>query len=114
MPSMTTTSAALPPSGIDLGDGITDPANAAPVDLANGGLEMLRSGACGQWQAKTNALPAVLQIVLDTSGSMGEAPRNNGMRGAATKWVSTVPALTSASNSLSGRFSSSHDLHIGD
>ncbi len=97
----TTTSGALPPGGIDLGGGVADPANAAPVDLANGGLEMLRSGACGQWQAKTNALPAVLQIVLDTSGSMGMAPQNNGMRGAATKWASTVPALTSAINTLS-------------
>ncbi|MDX2052490.1 MAG: vWA domain-containing protein [Polyangiaceae bacterium] len=96
--SATTTSANVPMINVDVG---AAPTTAPPVDLANGGLEMLRSGACGQWQAKTEALPAVLELVVDTSGSMGDGTDNrNDPPPGMSKWDLTAPALNKAIDSL--------------
>ena len=63
---------------------------------ADGGLDALRHMACAGQTARTEPLPAVLMLVVDTSGSMSDqAPGGGG-----SKWTITRDALKSAIDSL--------------
>lgn len=61
--------------------------------LAPGAAEYLRSLACAATSPRTESLPAVLQLVVDVSGSMNQStPTTFGL----TKWVVTRDALEAA------------------
>ena len=64
----------------------------------DGGVEDLRDASCAGWTAEPEELPAVMQLVVDVSGSMNDpAPGDADM---ATKWLITRNALASAVDSL--------------
>ncbi|HEX4339710.1 MAG TPA: vWA domain-containing protein [Polyangiaceae bacterium] len=68
----------------------------APSLTADGGLDALRMSACAADTARTEPLPSVLELVIDTSGSMNDrAPGTN-----QSKWNVTHDALKSALDSL--------------
>jgi hypothetical protein len=62
------------------------------LDITPEQATALRSGACAGWAASTEAQPAILDLVVDVSGSMSaDAPGGGG-----SKWVVTQGALTTA------------------
>ncbi len=64
--------------------------------LADGGLADLRNAACAKDSAATEALPSVIEFVIDTSGSMNDkAPGTN-----QSKWTVTRNALRTAMDAL--------------
>lgn len=83
---------------LNLGDAASDAGDAG----ADGGLDVSPSSACAKSTEATRALPAVLDLVVDTSGSMdwppGWAPMtpNDSKPPGATKWEITRDALAQA------------------
>ena len=72
---------------------------AAPSVSADGGLAALRMAACAADTARTEPLPSVLELVVDTSGSMRDrAPGTN-----QSKWQVTHDALKAALDSLTAQ-----------
>jgi hypothetical protein len=66
---------------------------------ADGGLDALRNSACAADTARTEPLPSVMELVVDTSGSMNDrAPGTN-----QSKWQVTHDALKSAIDSLTAQ-----------
>jgi hypothetical protein len=67
-----------------------------PPSLADGGLDALKNAACAANTARTESAPSVLELVVDTSGSMRDtAPGTN-----QSKWEVTREALRAAINAL--------------
>jgi hypothetical protein len=86
-------------SGSTLGSGNGSGIGASPAVGADGGLEALRNQACAADIARTEPLPSVLELVVDTSGSMNDrAPGTN-----QSKWKVTHDALKSALDSLTAQ-----------
>jgi hypothetical protein len=71
-------------------------AGSTPSLDQDGGLEALRHMACAGQTAKTEPLPAVLMLVVDTSGSMD----NPAPGGGGSKWTVTREALRTAIGAL--------------
>ncbi len=72
---------------------------AGPSLTADGGLDALRKSACADDTARTEPLPSVLELVVDTSGSMNDrAPGTQ-----QSKWQVTHDALKSALDSLTAQ-----------
>lgn len=72
---------------------------AGPSLTADGGLDALRKAACAGDTARTEPLPSVLELVVDTSGSMNDrAPGTQ-----QSKWQVTHDALKSALDSLTAQ-----------
>jgi hypothetical protein len=75
---------------------------------ADGASPLARAEACATGIAETKPLPAVVQMVVDTSGSMAWPPgwepesEDTAPRGVASKWDITKKALTDAVSELSG------------
>jgi hypothetical protein len=95
-------SASLPRGGtLSIGGAITEPSNEG-----GDGSGVSRDDACATSTDQTTALPAVLQLVVDTSGSMdwppGWAPKSpdESKPPGATKWEITRDALRHAIASL--------------
>jgi hypothetical protein len=66
------------------------------VDLTPEQVENIETGACAGWSTEGEALPAVLMLVVDVSGSMeSDAPGSN-----RSKWAITREALSSAIDGL--------------
>ena len=65
---------------------------------ADGGVEALRKASCANNVARTEPLPVVIELVVDTSGSMGQAAPG----GRASKWAVTRDGLKAAMDSLPG------------
>jgi hypothetical protein len=63
---------------------------------ADGGLDALRHSACANDTARTEPSPSVLELVVDTSGSMKDRPNGSNQ----SKWQSTHDALKIALDSL--------------
>jgi hypothetical protein len=83
-------------SGNGSGNG-GDGGNGASGSLPDGGVDALRDASCAGWNAEPENLPAVIQLVVDVSGSMNrEAPGGNGD----TKWEVTREALRVAMEDL--------------
>ncbi|HEY2404606.1 MAG TPA: vWA domain-containing protein [Polyangiaceae bacterium] len=82
------------------GIGITGMHDGGTVPVTGDQLTMILSSACVSNHQQGTAVPSVLELVVDTSGSMGEAPMGS-PRGTPTKWVSTQGALESAITGLS-------------
>lgn len=74
----------------DSGTGAGDP------DLGQGGLDALRNSACAAWQSEPETQPAVVQLVVDNSGSMLFAAPGSDR----SKWAITREALARAVESL--------------
>jgi hypothetical protein len=68
----------------------------APAVGADGGLDALRRAACAGDTAATEPSPSVLELVVDTSGSMKDRPNGSNQ----SKWQSTHDALKAALDSL--------------
>jgi hypothetical protein len=90
-------------SNIGSGTGATGPVfnpgtggNGSPSLDQDGGLEALRRMACAGQTARTEPLPAVLMLVVDTSGSMD----SNAPGGGGSKWEVTREALRAALGNL--------------
>ena len=67
------------------------------ADINQGQLDELTNGACVGWSSEGENSPALIDFVVDTSGSMGEPAANtNG----ATKWSITASALEHAIETL--------------
>ena len=60
-------------------------------------VDQLRAQACQGWSSEPEALPSILEFVVDTSASMNEMPAST--RGQ-TKWVRTRDALTQSLDQL--------------
>jgi hypothetical protein len=68
-----------------------------PISItADGGVDALRNASCAGNIARTEPLPVVIELVVDTSGSMGQAAPG----GTASKWAVTRDALKAAMNTL--------------
>src|SRR5690606_16497820 len=68
-----------------------------PTGSADAGLDDLRDAACAGWRAEPEGLPAILQLVVDVSGSMDdEAPGASGQ----SKWEVTRDALAEAIDAM--------------
>ncbi len=80
-------------SGAGIGSG------ASPSLSADGGLAALRNAACAADTARTEPLPSVLELVVDTSGSMKDRPQGSNQ----SKWQSTHDALKAALDSLTAQ-----------
>jgi hypothetical protein len=78
------------PVGGNTGTGSTPSVN------QDGGLEALRRMACAGQTARTEPLPAVMMLVVDTSGSMD----NRAPGGGGSKWEVTREALRTALGAL--------------
>ncbi len=79
--------------GSKLGPGEHD---GGTVDLTPEQVEAIEGGACAGWSTEGEALPAVLMLVVDVSGSMeSNAPGSN-----RSKWEITHDALSSAIDRL--------------
>lgn len=98
---------ATPKSDISLGlgDGDGDPTggidsnqDGGRTDLSNQQVDAILGAACTGWTAEGELLPATLQLVVDVSGSMDQAPPGGG--GGRTKWQITRDALSAAIDSL--------------
>src|SRR6188768_2952586 len=63
------------------------------LELSEDEADALTGAACAGWSAEPETQPAVLQLVVDTSLSMNEAPNGRGGRNAPTKWDITRDAL---------------------
>src|SRR5262245_7298204 len=78
------------------GNAIGGPYEGGTQTLTPDQADELRTGACAGWAAATEAQPAVLDLVVDTSLSMDEqAPGSND-----SKWQVTRDALITAVGSL--------------
>lgn len=97
-------------SGLVFDDGVVDggpidgePQNGGTIPLTSEQVEAIQTAECTGWNGEGEELPAVLQLVVDVSGSMSEdapgAPRNT------SKWQVTRSALVSALESLDERIS---------
>jgi hypothetical protein len=71
----------------------------APDVSADGGLDALRRAACAGDVAKTEPLPSVLELVVDTSGSMKDTAPGTGQ----SKWKVTHDALKAALDTLTAQ-----------
>ncbi len=60
-------------------------------------VSQIESSACAGWKAEVESLPALIQLVIDVSGSMDERAPGTGNR---SKWVVTRDALRDALNGL--------------
>lgn len=86
---------------LDTGSGGNGNGNGGPrvggsVDLSEQEVNDILNASCTGWSGEGEALPAVLQLVVDTSGSMDEdAPGSDD-----SKWDVTSDALASALESL--------------
>jgi hypothetical protein len=78
----------VPGGGGAAGDG--------PPSLADGGIDALKHAACATNTARTESAPSVLELVVDTSGSMRQTAPGTNM----SKWDVTREALRAAINAL--------------
>jgi hypothetical protein len=67
------------------------------ASFEEGGIDALLKASCAANSARTEALPAVLEFVVDTSGSMGDPAPGTLFQ---TKWDVTREALRQAMNAL--------------
>jgi hypothetical protein len=95
---------ALPGAGgLSTGNGgfVDIPKNSGGAGSGAGGgtaIDDIRNSSCAANTARTEALPSVLELVVDTSGSMGQGAPGQLFQ---TKWFVTREALRSAINQLS-------------
>ncbi len=79
------------------GGGITGTHDGGSVLLTPAEVDAIADSACAGWTTEGENLPAVLQLVVDVSGSMEEeAPSTNGQ----SKWSITHDALANAIGTL--------------
>jgi hypothetical protein len=84
-------------SGGSSGNGIPGKHNGGTVDLTEDQVEIIQNSACAGWTTEGENLPAVIQLVVDTSLSMRDrAPGSNN-----SKWEVTRDALLEALDGLS-------------
>ncbi len=83
-------------NGGSSGSGIPGSHDGGTVPLTSAQIDEIEGSACAGWSTEGENLPAVLQLVVDVSGSMDRnAPNSN-----QTKWEITQEALGSAIDDL--------------
>lgn len=88
-------------NGSGAGDGILGLGKAGggqtPISItADGGVDALRNASCAGNVARTEPLPVVIELVVDTSGSMGQTAPG----GTLSKWEATRDGLKAAMDTL--------------
>jgi hypothetical protein len=73
------------------------PRNGGTQPLTPTQVSQIESGACAGWKAEVESLPALIQLVIDVSGSMDDRAPGTGNR---NKWVVTRDALRDAISGL--------------
>jgi hypothetical protein len=78
------------------GSGLTGSHDGGTVTLTADQVKMITSSACTGWTSEGENLPAALELVIDTSGSMDDPAPGSTRRNPKSKWDVTRDALISA------------------